>query len=491
MLRLGQLIRPGESGDSRCSRWLLENLESLRAGVGDHCLVSEGWFWRAGGGTRVRGEFTAETGQDAEATLAGAVADDPRVTVEHNATGTTVTSVSGDPAEYVAAFAPIDLLGQLDSGELVSLLSAQNHGLFAPHYIARVTVFGAHVSSEQLYSAVRFRIDHPYWTAHLAAGETHTVPDDGSVLRAVAPSEGTDKGTWLVYESALPRSRRDLDSRVLAGCLALARLALDRPLALRTIEVRTTHDGEWLPLRSKALSMPISGYGQSLMPREELTVERFANWIALNDRLDGLASAVYELGSGTVQLQVLVGTSLVEGLHRRLPYEQSQFPEATGGACDRVKKAARNAAAGRAEAEEKMDPGIVRAAVKDAVSHFEDVGYRTRAQDIADEVTSAVPELTESVPDLAGKLMAARNELAHHLVLSDEREPFGNRVDRWVAISYVTPWLLRLLLLLHAGIEPDALRAACRDSDRFGFVRANVAAITRDLGWPASWPGEG
>jgi len=60
-----------------------------------------------------------------------------------------------------------------------------------------------------------------------------------------------------------------------------------------------------------------------------------------------------------------------------------------------------------------------------------------------------------------------------------------------VAISYVTPWLLRLLrllrllLLLHAGIEPDALRAACRDSDRFGFVRANVAAIARDVGWPS------
>jgi hypothetical protein len=225
--------------------------------------------------------------------------------------------------------------------------------------------------------------------------------------------------------------------------------------------------------------------------RKELTVERFANWIALNDRLDGLASAVYELGSGTVQLQVLVGTSLVEGRYRRLPYEQSQFPEATGGACDRVKKAARNAAAGRAEAEEKMDPDLVRAAVIDAVSHFEDVGYRTRAQDIADGVTSAVPELTESVPDLAGKLMAARNELAHHLALSDEREPFGNRVDRWVAISYVTPWLLlRLLLLLHTGIEPDALPAACRDSDRFGFVRANVAAIARDLGWPSD-PGRG
>lgn len=55
-----------------------------------------------------------------------------------------------------------------------------------------------------------------------------------------------------------------------------------------------------------------------------------------------------------------------------------------------------------------MEPALVRTAVKDAVCHFEDVSYRTRAHDI----TSAVPELVESVPDLAGKLMAARNATA-------------------------------------------------------------------------------
>jgi hypothetical protein len=449
----------------------------------DHCLVNEGWFWSAVGGARVRGEFTAETGRNAEVKLAGSVADEPRVTVEHTATGTTVTSVSGDPAKYVAAFAPMDLHGQLDSGELVSLLSAQNHGLFAPLYVARVAVFGAHVSDDQLYDAVRFRIDVPYWTAHLANGENHTVPDDGSVLRAVTPEEGPDKGMWLVYESAQPRAFRDLDIRVFAGCRALARLALNRPLAVRTIEVRINEDGAWLPVHSEAYSAPISGHGESLLPREELTVERFANWITLNGRLDGLASAVHELGKGTVQSQVLVDTSLVEGLHRRLPYEQSQFPTASGGACDRVKKAARDAAADRAAAEKGMDPDLVRTAVKDAVCHFDDVGYRTRAQDITDEVTSAVPELAESVPDLAGKLMTARNDIAHHLVLNDEKEPLGDRIDRWVVVSFVTPWLLRLLLLLHAGIEPDVLRTACLRSGRFGFARANIAAIAHDLGW--------
>jgi hypothetical protein len=180
---------------------------------------------------------TGGSPENVEASLAGAIAEDPRVTVEHTPT-VTVTSMSADPADYVAAFAPVDLHGQLDSGELVSLLSAQNRGLFTPVYVARVAVFGAHVSGDQLYSAVRFRIDVPYWTAHLPDGESHTVPDNGSILRAVTPEEGLDQGMWLVYESAQPCSRRDLDSRVLAGCRALARLALDRPLAVRTVEVR-------------------------------------------------------------------------------------------------------------------------------------------------------------------------------------------------------------------------------------------------------------
>ena len=65
----------------------------------DHCQVSEGWFWSSGGEVCVRGELAAETGQNAEVTLSSAVADDPRVTVEHTTTGMTVISGSGDPAD--------------------------------------------------------------------------------------------------------------------------------------------------------------------------------------------------------------------------------------------------------------------------------------------------------------------------------------------------------------------------------------------------------
>jgi hypothetical protein len=95
---------------------------------------------------------------------------------------------------------------------------------------------------------------------------------------------------------------RDLDSRVLACCRALGRLALDRPVQVRTVEVRISQDGGWLPLRSRAYCAPDAGYGESLLPSAELTVEKFAKWIALNGRLDGLASAVDGLGEGTVQI---------------------------------------------------------------------------------------------------------------------------------------------------------------------------------------------
>jgi hypothetical protein len=43
---------------------------------------------------------------------------------------------------------------------------------------------------------------------------------------------------------------------------------------------------------------------------------------------------------------------------------------------------------------------------------------------------------------------------------NEEKEPLADRINRWEAVSYVTPRLLRLLLLVHAGIEPDTLHTA-------------------------------
>jgi hypothetical protein len=145
-----------------------------------------------------------------------------------------------------------------------------------------------------------------------------------------------------------------------------------------------------------------------LLLGEVLTVERFAKWIPLNDKLDGLAWAVARTTKDVLEVRVLVATSLVEGLHRRLPYQQSKFPDVAKPVTGRILNAGRNAAGHQADAE-----GLVRKKVTDAIVFFTEVSFRARATDIVTEVCATVPEIAESVADLPGRLSNARNEMAH------------------------------------------------------------------------------
>jgi hypothetical protein len=163
-----------------------------------------GEFWMSESpDVRVRGEFNAEEEKKPEVSLEAALVDDPRLQPFQGG-----IAFSGAAADSVKAFLPITLQGQLDTGEAVTLLTARNHGsrgLFgaAPRYVADVVVRGdSYVAGEdQLYSAVRFRLDHPYWLGHLAAGEPTVVADDRSTLSV----ETSDDGNWLVYSSQRQR----------------------------------------------------------------------------------------------------------------------------------------------------------------------------------------------------------------------------------------------------------------------------------------------
>ena len=52
-----------------------------------------------------------------------------------------------------------------------------------------------------------------------------------------------------------------------------------------------------------------------------------------------------------------------------------------------------------------------------------------------------------------------------------------------VQIANVTPWLLRGVVLLRAGVEPGAVRAGYLAHQRFEVYRANVAQMVSELGW--------
>jgi hypothetical protein len=432
---------------------------------------------------RVRGEFDETDDGEPEVRLEAALVADPRVRRFQGG-----MAFAASEALSVESFAPITLQGELDTGDFVTLLDARNHGsdgsMFGPlpRYVAQVAVVGTLVDgNEQRYSAVRFRVDHPYWLAHLNDGESSAVEDDGSTLSLQA----ADDGNWLLYESAAPEILHQLEMRVISGSLVLAALVLDRhDLVTRQTQARVNSTDPWLDICGPTWRSD-SGKGigpDTLLDRDELTVERCAQWIALNDRLDGLAWAIAQPLPGVLQVEALVATSLVEGLHRRLPYEQSKFGPDQKSALKRIRQAAIDAAAQQANTE-GLSQDLVRELVGNAVGHVGDLSFRDRANAVVTEVCGAVPEIAESVRDLPGRLTVARNDIAHHLLLDHENEPLATRFLRWMVITYVTPWLLRCLLLLHAGIEPAVLRAGFTSSRRFGFFRANVAKLVSELGW--------
>jgi hypothetical protein len=228
---------------------------------------------------------------------------------------------------------------------------------------------------------------------------------------------------------------------------------------------------------------------RTLLPREELTLERFANWIPLNDTFDGIARVAGLPLEGFLQTQALLVTVLLEGIHRRLhrTFEQTKFPDASPSALNSIRQAARRAA--KVKATERNDPNLdpeqIREAVMKSVSHFEDVEYVDRATDVINMVSPVLPELTESlsVADLAEYMKKSRIEMAHQLLLEEDKEPLAARQLRWLIVTHTTPWLLRALLLLEAGVAPSVIQRYHQGHNGYPSACANVAQFVTELRW--------
>lgn len=454
----------------------------------------------------VQGAFTAIAGEQAEVTLDGGLpvglipGGQPPVPAAK--VGDMASVMRSHAAGSAARFRPVTVAGRLAGGGFVTLLNAPNFGGpgSAPRYVSSATIIGAApVTSDQSYSAVRFLLDNPLWLAHLTDGDSAVVEDDQSVLNV----ESSPDGNWLVYESSSPVGLRQVESRVVSGCLALAQLALfpETDLVARQTQVRVEPDGPWLAVHGPAFGVePEHQRLQTLLPRTELTVERFASWIELNDRFDGLAWAIAKEMEMAIQLQVQVLTSLVEGFHRRLPFQQLWLPAEADeqksreqrAALQRVREAAVEAAATQAQRDGQLDHELVRRRVSDALGHLGERSYRERATDIVDAVLTAVPEIGESVANIPPRLRDSRIEFAHQLPqpsMSDSKDPFEMRALRWIALSRLTTWLIRVLLLLHVGVDSGLLRERCLEHERFAFYRVNLDKLVRELGWePPSEP---
>jgi hypothetical protein len=367
------------------------------------------------------------------------------------------------------------------------VLDANNFGGLglAPRYVAPEAVLGAHVTLEQRYSTVRFRLDHPDWMSHLSDNESSVVEDDRSTLSV----EASEEGNWLVYTSSTPATLSQLEIRAISSCLALAQLALlpeaDRDLVTPETQVRIDSNGPWLTVLGPAFcAEPDNPRLDTLLPHKELTVERFAKWIKINDTFDGLAWAVARRMYVPVQLQVQLLTSLVEGFHRRLtpPDEQTWFPNASKRALQRVREAAAQAATDQAD-REGLDPNLMGTRVMNALQYVHDKSFLERAQEVVDTVCAEVPEIGVSITKLASKLRDPRHSFAHQLPQNNAKDPLEDRITRWKVVSSVTPWLLRALLLLEVGVDAQVLREKYLENRYFASYGVNTEIRVRELGW--------
>lgn len=443
--------------------------------------MTAGTFWSADRPeVRVNGGLTAERGHRAVAELDEHLMPDPRVTVTHDPERRqTVTSISAQPARSVKSFLPITVHGELATGDAVSLLRAQNYGSaghFAPRYRAPAAVLGAHVDTDQLYSAVRFRVDRPHWLQHLSPGASRQL-DDGSTLSVDTVSDEN----WLLYEASTPLTLRQLEVRIVTGSLALLHLAVypDEEKAIGDTQVRIEPDGDWLTVIGPAFWAERGELeSQPLLAASDLTIEHYGDWIPLHSSLDGLTWVVARPFVGAVQTRVLLYATIIEGFHRELPgYEQRKFPGVDAEAVRRIYEAARDAAVMQGAAE-----GLDAEAVKKATTVFAQVSFQDRAAAIIAEVVEIIPEIMESIANPARRMTKARNDLAHHLS-SESRKPIEVRALEWNVVSEAIAWLLRALLLQRVGIDPAVLRQRFLDFQRFGFFRANTAQHVSELGW--------
>ncbi|MEU5844508.1 HEPN domain-containing protein [Rhodococcus sp. NPDC047139] len=386
-------------------------------------------------------------------------------------------TTSGDPDDVVADFQPVTVQGVLDDGTEVTVMDAQaDHDVLLRQWFrAPVVVMGAHLGGrEQGYASVRFCLDDPRWWTHLI--DPARGPGCGEV-GSVRVYADDDAQVWFEHRARSPLTRREYDRLVIDPVLTLAKLATQSRLHVTALEFRVAdernvEDTRWLPAIGRIIDSGTAGsYPDAVIPTQELTLEVFSDWIGVSRDLDGLASAVADPVRGAIQAQALTMCAVAEGLHRRLCPVTSRFPGLSGNARDRVRRAARTAGAEMLE-QKGFDREVSEKALNEALSHFDELPYRRRLEQLQDSAECAVPEIVADFSDWPVQVCSARNQLAHQAYTSDASS--DGLLLLLIAVDYSLSWVLRTVLLRRAGI-PDEVVLRCFDNDaRYGLYRANV-----------------
>jgi hypothetical protein len=396
-----------------------------------------------------------------------------------------ITIRPGTPDEVVAALQPVTLHGELEEGVQVSLLEARGRthpdkGAPRQRYEAQYMVEGAHVTREQTYRNVRLRLSLPASWRHVAAGQSVRLAD-GSVLSVVED----ESQRWLDYRSAEPLRLRSMASKIVAGCQVLASLAFkehdEDDVTVLATQLQIDDGDPWLRVVSRNLYANIPDEFSPLLTTDELTLDRVAKWLPLHETLDDLDWAVAEPPTGPIQTSLLARASVAEGVHRRLFPESRRF-DLTKGALKNIREELRDRGTELFRQHGIDDKTRTDKCISDALNYMNDISFRDRVDEMVAVVNNVAPIVLAAIPDSSRQLVRARNDLAHYGE-SHNTESFEAKIDRWTVFYLAIPWMLRVILLERAGVEPETLRNALDESMAFAYYRATIKSIVDDLGW--------
>jgi hypothetical protein len=317
------------------------------------------------------------------------------------------------------------------------------------------TLLGGHITQTEPFTGVRVRI--PGFTA----------PDRGPVPLPWGGQVAV-ADDWIELAGVPPHSYRELERTVVRPLSTLLTLAAGQPVRPGAVEVSPEPGTRW-PVHAGSHVAGNAPARSALVPSSDLTVARLAQWLDRSQTLGPLPAGVASVFENdlAVDTQVLLLTTLTEGVHRVLHPKTLRFSAKHG---DQVRTVA-------VEAVRAVDPDAVDA-VKGFLSFVHEVGYARRLEDLARRAEELVPGITGNTNKWVKMVYKTRTVYAHHPSAHWMEEA---DLDRVLTVVESLRWMLRLLLLDQAGLDPHLLASRFAGSQRYNFFLTNAANWRPDI----------
>jgi hypothetical protein len=375
-----------------------------------------------------------------------------------------------------ALMTPVTVHGRDDAGTPLTLIDALTtywgvpDGNDAAHVLqGSQAIIGVHIPDRNhLFTGIRVRLSNlRAWQPHLRdpAWASKGVLAEGGTVAFQEPEVYEASGSpslWISGQEMSPSTLRVLDRSFWQPLVSLFTLVTGARCVPLERQVQEAPGGPWCDTYSVALHSDDKDidtrWDQPRWLLQPLVVDarHVQVWLDKAELLGPLPAVVVDLTHArpvALDTQVLLLTTVVEGLHRRLYPGDVRFDRETAKQVQNAAVAAVNSIHERAEA-----------AVRGLLGHVEDVGYGKRLARLAATVNTAMPGVTGRTNRWKGLVSNARNEYAHRLNTAFlEDEDF----DRYLTVALSLQWLLTGVFLLQADIGEQVLKAALKSHEPY------------------------